>query len=94
MLVFGFFIDLLINLCLHLVKFFIFLAHLFLVLRDPDSLIVKSLFLFIHGKLLCFFVRVHLGLLAGPDFIQSRLTFLDKLVKLHIFVTLTTLKTG
>ena len=91
-LVFGFFIDLLINLRFHLIKIFILLSHLFLVLSDPDSLIVKTFFLFIHGKLLCFFVRVHLGLLTGPDFIQTRLTFLHELVKLHILVALTTLK--
>ena len=91
-LVFSVIVDLLVNLLTHPVDLFTLLAHLLCIFRDPNSLVVQSLFLLVDGQLFRLLIRRHLSLLSSADLIQACLTFLHDLLKLGEFVALTALQ--
>ena len=68
-LVFSVIVDLLVNLLTHPVDLFTLLAHLLSIFRDPNSLVVKSLFLLVNSQLFCLLIRCHLSLLSSADLI-------------------------
>ena len=91
-LVFGVIIYLLVNFLTHPVDLFTLLAHLLSIFRDPNSLVVQSLFLLVNGQLFCLLIRCHLSLLSSADLIKTCLTLLYDLLKLGEFVALAALQ--
>ena len=87
-LVLGIFIDLLINLLRHPLDLLSLLPHLFSILCDADTLVVKPFLFLVHGELLGLLVRIHLGLLGCADFVESSLALLNDLLELSELVTL------